>query len=319
MRSSLRSLLAVLTLLSVPSGCTRAPHGNPDAAPLEPGLTVAAGDVRIFAREVGGAPTLIVVNGGPGASHHSAARLAALASPSLRVVLYDQRGMAGSTAPADPAKYALDDYAADLEALRRGLGVEKVHVLGHSNGGLVAMAYAAAHGDRVASLTLVSARAPDWDDDQAASRAFELRVGALIEAKVIPADPPPAAGDDCRATTNAFLPALFADPAFLARAGLSLDEARDTACSTRVREATEARLPGYDLRPRLAAFRGPTLIVAGESDPFGSAPREATEKALVGAHPDVAVLPKCGHFPWIECNDAFMAAVRPFLARVTAT
>jgi len=71
---------------------------------------------------------------------------------SKRPRLYDQRGMGGSSAPADDGAFGLDNYVADLAAVHDGLGVAKIHVLGHSFGGLIAMAYAAAHAERVASM-----------------------------------------------------------------------------------------------------------------------------------------------------------------------
>src|SRR6185503_16802244 len=134
----LRWLTAPVLLVSVLSCRSASSTSAARAEPSEPHFTVPAGDVRLFARSVGGSPTLVVINGGPGASHHCVARLASLASPSLRVVLYDQRGMGGSTAPSDDNAYGLDQYVADLDAIRSGLGEAKIHVLGHSFGGLVA-------------------------------------------------------------------------------------------------------------------------------------------------------------------------------------
>jgi proline iminopeptidase len=301
---------AALALLALLVDCRSSPPtaaAKPEAS--EPQF-VPAGDVRLWVRSVGAGPTLVVINGGPGASHHAIARLESLASPSLRVVLYDQRGMGGSSAPADDGAYRLDNYVADLDAVRDGLGVAKIHVLGHSFGGLVAMAYAAAHPERVASLTLVSSGAPSWDDHEAGNVGFSQRYAKLLAEKKIPADPPPAVRDDCREQSSAFLPILFADPDFKG----PMEETKTTSCSVRVREATVKLMPGYDLRPKLKTFAAPTLVVIGDADPFGDA--RATVKAFESAHPQYAVVPKCGHFPWVECPDAFRPVVEEFLARV---
>ena len=268
--------------------------------------------MRLWVRSVGAGPALVIVNGGPGASHHAVARLESLASPSLRVVLYDQRGMGGSTAPADGSAYDLDHYVADLDAVREGLGLATIHVLGHSFGGLVAMAYAASHPDRLASLTIISSSAPSWDDHKAGKVPFQQRYVKLLAAKKIPAEPPPTVGDDCREEANAFVPLLFADADFIKE---PLEEMKTTSCSVRVRDATVKLMPGYDLRPKLKAFTAPTLVVIGDADPFGDA--SATARAFEGAHPQYAKLPKCGHFPWVECPDAFRPVVQEFLARVT--
>ncbi len=76
------------------------------------------------------APPVVVVNGGPGASHESVARLARLASAGTRIVAYDQRGLGKSSAPGDDARYSLDDQVADLDAVRTALGVKTIALVG---------------------------------------------------------------------------------------------------------------------------------------------------------------------------------------------
>jgi proline iminopeptidase len=273
---------------------------------------IAAGDVRLFVRTVGNGPALVLINGGPGASHHAISRLESLASSSLRVVLYDQRGIGSSTAPTDESAYDLGRYVADLDAVREGLGLAKIHVLGHSFGGLVAMAYAGEHPDRVASMILVSSGPPDWETHRAGNAVFEARYARLLAEKKIPENPPPSVGDDCREESNAIVPVLFADPDFKG----PLPETKTTSCSVRVRGATGKLLRGYDLRPKLKSVTAPTLIVIGDSDPFGEAMARATVQALENARPQYAILPKCGHFPWVECPEAFRPVVEEFLAKV---
>jgi proline iminopeptidase len=80
------------------------------------------------------------------------------------VVTYDQRGT-GRSAPVGPKdSVTVADFVADLEALRVALKVEQIDLLGHSWGGYLAQAYAAAHGDRVAHLVLVGSAAPKFSD-----------------------------------------------------------------------------------------------------------------------------------------------------------
>jgi proline iminopeptidase len=275
---------------------------------------IPAGDVRLFVRTVGSGPALVLINGGPGASHHAISRLESLASSSLRVVLYDQRGMGSSTAPAAESAYSLDHYVADVDAVREGLGLAKIHVLGHSFGGLVAMAYAGAHPDRVASMILVSSGPPDSATHRAGNAVFEARYAKLLAEKKIPETLPPVVGDDCREQSNAIVPVLFADPDFKG----PLEESKTTQCSVRVQAATGKLFREYDLRPKLKGFKAPTLVVVGAADPFGEAGAKATVQALERAQPQYAILPKCGHFPWVECPEAFRPVVEEFLAKVAA-
>lgn len=91
--------------------------------------------------------------------------VAAPASQGHRVLLYDLRGHGRTTSPAEG--YTLDDFVADLHAVRTSTGLTQPAVLvGNSFGGLLALAYAAAHPGSVAGLALVDALLPEkgWGD-----------------------------------------------------------------------------------------------------------------------------------------------------------
>ena len=121
----------------------------------------AASPVRSFVRSAGPVDarrTIVLVNGGPGYDSQQIFRaFKRLASPTRRVIAYDQRGIGRTPPPSSvPHDYSLDAFVADLEALRIRLGVQRIDLLGHSFGALVASAYTAAHPNRVRSLILHS-------------------------------------------------------------------------------------------------------------------------------------------------------------------
>ena len=70
----------------------------------------------------------------------------------LPVLLHDLRGHGASSMP--PSHYRLQDLAEDFAALLDHLQIDRAHVVGHSHGARVALAFAIAHPDRVASLTV---------------------------------------------------------------------------------------------------------------------------------------------------------------------
>jgi len=84
-----------------------------------------------------------------------------------QVLLYDLRGHGKSERPA--TGYTLDDMVADLDAIldATGFGDRPVHLVGNSFGGLLALAYAIAHPERVSSIVLVDAHTADetWNED----------------------------------------------------------------------------------------------------------------------------------------------------------
>lgn len=96
-------------------------------------------------------------------------------------VSYDLRGHGDSPVPEPP--YTLDELVEDLEALRAKLGHEKIHVIGHSLGGMIGPAYARAHPDRTLSVGLLSTAAGRTEEDRAKLKA----VGDAMEEKgVVP-------------------------------------------------------------------------------------------------------------------------------------
>jgi pimeloyl-ACP methyl ester carboxylesterase len=118
------------------------------------GLTTADGR-RLAYRRAGSGPMLVCHPGGPGFSSLYLGKLSGLGEH-LELVLIDPRGTGGSDPPYDRRAFAIDDYVSDLEELRAHLGLERMLLFGHSHGGMVAMAYAARHPERVERLILAS-------------------------------------------------------------------------------------------------------------------------------------------------------------------
>lgn len=268
-------------------------------------LEIPAGDVNLFVRTAGNVASgnvLIANNGGPGLTGNYMRSLEALAGPDLAVVTYDQRGNGRSTSPEMlPANFELADYAADVEAVRQALGVEQIHVLGHSFGGLVAMSYAIHYPERAQSLILLGSAPPSWAVIQDAFASFNRRVTALQAEGVLP--------QQLDNSLEAILPAYFSDPTFMFAAD---DPGGAPEENTAVNQLTWTAITGYDLTADLAELRLPALILYGADDPFGLAMAEASRDALVNAEVTYVLLEQCGHF-WHECPAATYGAIRPFL------
>jgi proline iminopeptidase len=101
-----------------------------------------------------GEETLLVLHGGPGAGTAYLRPLTALAADDLRVVLWDQLGAGESDRPDDPFLWTMARSVEEVEQVRRGLGLGRVHVLGQSFGGFLALEHALAHPEAVRSLVL---------------------------------------------------------------------------------------------------------------------------------------------------------------------
>jgi pimeloyl-ACP methyl ester carboxylesterase len=169
-------------------------------------------------------------------------------------------------------------------------------LLGHSWDGLFASAYTAAHPDRVQALGLIDAEPADKAAVGAGMRLLGAWVRKLIGDGVIPLPLPDVVGDDCTAQLRALSPAYFADPGFVPPPG-----ALDVICHLNVttnQDLTAERLAG--IAAGLARYRGPALILFGADDPFGLGWVEVERRQLTEARTRVVVVPKAGHFPWLE-------------------
>ena len=102
-----------------------------------------------------GDETVLLLNGGPGLPcDYLRDPHAVLAEHGFRVVTYDQLGCGPSDNPKDPKLWTIEGYAQEVEELRQKLGLGKVHLLGHSWGGWLAIEYALTFPDSLKSLVL---------------------------------------------------------------------------------------------------------------------------------------------------------------------
>ena len=105
---------------------------------------------------LGAGPPVYMVHG-IGSSKATWEPLTENLSTDFTCVSFDLRGHGDSPVPAVP--YSLDELVEDIETLRKLLGHEKIHIVGHSLGGQIGPAYARTHPERVETLVLLSTAA----------------------------------------------------------------------------------------------------------------------------------------------------------------
>src|SRR5438445_7961295 len=108
---------------------------------------------RVVGNATGAAP-LLALHGGPGSTHNYFAPLERLGGE-RPVVLYDQIGCGSSERPKDN-EWSADVFREEVDAVRSQLGLERIHLLGTSWGGMLALEHALAGAEGVTSLTLSS-------------------------------------------------------------------------------------------------------------------------------------------------------------------
>lgn len=268
-------------------------------------LTAHNGHATLFVHCAGGydnGPALVLLHGGPGVSHEYMLPLEALASDTLRVVCYDQRGVGRSSGSvtSDPMK----DYVEDLEAVRQVIGAERVHLLAHSAGGFPAMGYASTYPEHVASVIFADSVPPTGTQLGRGFGNLGARLGQLQAEGLIPEQLP----EDATEQLNAILPIYFVDPHH-PHAALGLNGA---SYNSMIGDVVMQGLGDYDLRPLLARITMPTLSFISKV-PFGPEFAGALADELPPANSRRIVMEQCGHFPWSECPEWFFSEVRAFL------
>jgi proline-specific peptidase len=119
-----------------------------------------------------GPETLLSVHGGPGAGSDLDVPFAELTSAGkIRVVIYDQLGCGRSDRPDDPSLWTIRRFVDEIDAVRTGLGLGRVHLIGRSWGGILALQYALDYQANLQSLIVTNSGA----DGTAISRAVQKR------------------------------------------------------------------------------------------------------------------------------------------------
>lgn len=271
---------------------------------------------KLSYRKLGSGPMLVCHPGGPGFSSSYFADLAGLWEK-FTLVMLNPRGTGGSDRPADSRAYQIDDYVADVEELRGHLAQDRLLLLGHSHGSVVAEAYAAAHPARVERLVLASALARFGPEQEAAMRAgMEKRAGnpwypdavAALEEE-----------QEAKFTTDQELSELFFRefPLYFARYGEAEAGYADTLRSETINADTlllfnREIFNTFDLRDRLPRITAPTLVITGDDD-FICGPMCSAEisAAIPGARQ--VIVGDSGHMVFVEQAQAFHDEVADFL------
>lgn len=144
------ALFAFMHLASAPAWGAEGP------VPGEGFVMVTGGPVWYQVTGTGDGMPLLALHGGPGSTSCGFAALDPLGSerPFIR---YDQLGTGRSGRPADLSLWTVERFVEELHAVRRQLGLERLHLLGHSWGGSLAAAYVLEKGtEGIVSLTLSS-------------------------------------------------------------------------------------------------------------------------------------------------------------------
>jgi pimeloyl-ACP methyl ester carboxylesterase len=142
---------------------------------------VASDGVSLAAFRSGDGPPLYAIHGGPGSTHQGLAQYLALASSYRSLYLFDQRGC-GESDDAAEQTYSLATLAQDIEDSRRHFGHDRIALLGHSLGGVIALRYAQRWPKNLECLVLVDCPIRGWVGILTSPRGWPIWIRAMTLA-----------------------------------------------------------------------------------------------------------------------------------------
>ncbi len=260
-----------------------------------------------------GATPLLALHGGPGSTHHYFAPLEGLAAE-RPVVLYDQIGCGASDRPQD-IDWSVELFREEVDAVRSQLDLERIHLLGTSWGGMLALEHVLAGAEGIVGLILSSTLA---SVDQWAAEQLKLR-------NALPADVVEVFERHERAGTyddpeyEQAMEAYFDRHFYRGRKPRAELEDMNAYKAVDVYRAMQGpnewtvtgALRGWDVRDRLGEIDVPTLVIRGRHD-MSTDPISATLVNGIRAAREV-VLENSSHTPVLEETDKYLEAIRDFM------
>jgi proline-specific peptidase len=288
--------------------------------------TVRFRGYRTWHRVVGELPAstgklpLLVLHGGPGLPHDYLEDVAELANTGRTVVFYDQIGCGRSDHPDDPSLWVMDTFVEEVSAVRDGLGLEHVHLLGHSWGGWLALEYTLGRPTGLASLVLASAGAslPAFAaETRRLKESLPLEIQEAIdrhEAAGTPDDP--AYEEAAMAYYTQWVCRLDAPwPDHLMRSFGNLN--REIYGTMQGPEwNVTGNLRDWDVSARLGELELPVLVTSGRHDEVTPTLIQPLVDGIPGA--ESVVFEQSAHFAMAEEPDRYREVLESFLARVEA-
>jgi L-proline amide hydrolase len=266
---------------------------------------------------------LLCLHGGPGATWHHMEPYEALAE-GRRVVFYDQLGCGNSAVaePHDPAMWTTELYIEEIRVLRESLGLDRIHVLGHSWGGMLGMAYAITQPRGLAGLVIESSPAsiPFWITEITRLRA---ELPAEVEATLRKHEEAGTTGDpEYEEAMMVFYRRHVCRvdpwPDWLMRTFEAL-EANPEVYNT-MNGPSEFHVIGtikdWDVSDRLEEIEVPTLIISGRHDEITPATIERVHKGIPGS--EWVLMEESSHMAQAEEPERTLAVIGDFLSRVEA-
>lgn len=305
---------------------TRAANNSASVYPIHEGFVDAHGEMIYYTIVGRGAP-LMIVHGGPGASHDYFLPYLLPLARHNELVFIDERGSGRSQKLADPAGYTVENMVEDVEAVRQALDLGKITLLGHSYGGVLAQAYALKYQQNLTHLILCSTFPSTSQMNQVlaselASAPSDVRdkINEMQKAGLFghgfPYEQNRYPDEYMKlAWGEAYFPYLYQnhpDPNYdpIAQGVTSWDLYREMWGSDG-EFVIDGNLKSVEYVDQLHTIHVPTLIVVGDHDECAPSLSREMHGKIAGS--GLVILPKSGHMTFVDQPNLFIGTVDSFL------
>ena len=262
---------------------------------------------------------LLTLHGGPSAGHDNLEPLEALASD-RPVVFFDQLGCGKSDKPDEASLWRIDRFVEEVTAVRKELQLERVHLLGHSWGGWLALEYMMGKPSGIVSLILASTSA---SLRQVAKETARLKA-TLPQELLNTLNRYEAVGDYHNPEYEKVMMEFY--ERFLCRLDPwpeSLMRSMNNLTNNPVPYETiqgpneftiTGNLKDWDRTGRLGEIAVPTLITCGRYDELGPACAEILHRGIPNS--ELHIFEQSAHMAHLEETERYLQVVRGFLGPV---
>jgi proline iminopeptidase len=273
-------------------------------------------DVSLHYVVAGHGPLVLVTSPGWGIGSLYLQRGLAPLEKTFTVLYFDTRGSGESSRPVDTKQMSTAVMADDIDHLRSYLGLDAINLVGHSNGGAIALDYAERYPQRVNKLVLIDPEVLDDRDPSATQRFLTLwhdDPRFKLAIKVAQNDPPVDTDEQFEANFQETCPLYFSDPVrYWIVFAQQYVGTHLSVFAEKTQEQADKLAPRYQSRD-YDQVRAKTLIINGTVDFV--CPVEVSERmhshiagSILSLYANVA------HFPYIEEPGRFFLEVSQFLA-----
>lgn len=283
--------------------------------------------VMIYYKILGRGEPLMIVHGGPGASHDYFLPYLLPLTRHNKVVFIDERGSGRSQKLEERSGYTVENMVEDVEMVRTSLNLGKINLLGHSYGGALAQAYALKYQRNLSHLILGSTWSSTITMNQVLLRMKQNMAPELRER----IDRMEAAGlfghgkeyEKNRYTAEymiaawgeGYFPYLYQnrpDPNYdpIGQGTSAWDLYREM-WGEHGEFVIDGNLKSVEYTDRLASIKVPTLIVVGDHDECDPSLSQVMHGKIDGSK--LLILPKAGHMTFVDQTALFIAGVDQFL------